>query len=310
MVKQVAPTDASVLITGETGTGKEVIAKMIHDHSPRSGMPFLALNCAAVPRDLVESQLFGHKKGAFSGATENHQGIARAANGGTLFLDEIGELPLEIQAKLLRFLERNEVHPVGESHPVKVNARLIFATNGNLEEAVAANRFRGDLFYRLNVIPIKIPPLRERREEIPVLANVFARRFALELGKAPIELSAAVMERLILYFWPGNIRELSNEIRRLTVLTESGAFISPDQLSPCLQPMKRVSLGVNSPSVANIRVGIDQPLESAILMLETEMIKHALHESRGRMSAAASILGISRKGLYLKRQRLGLFHHD
>jgi transcriptional regulator with GAF, ATPase, and Fis domain len=147
-------------------------------------MPFLALNCAAVPRDLLESQLFGYRKGAFSGASESNQGIVRAANGGTLFLDEIGDLPLDTQAKLLRFLDMSEVHPIGESHPVKVNVRLIFATNSDLEEAVRQNRFRQDLFYRLNVIPIRIPPLRERREEIPVLVNVFARRFGAELSKA------------------------------------------------------------------------------------------------------------------------------
>ena len=184
MVKQISPTDVSGVITGETGTGKEVIARAIHDHSRRASMPFLALNCAAVPKDLLESQLFGHRKGAFSGATENHLGIVRAANGGTFFLDEIGELPIDMQAKMLRFLEMSEVHPIGDNHPVKVNVRLVFATNGDLEAAVSQNRFRQDLFYRLNVIPIKVPPLRERREEIPVLANLFAQRCAAELAKS------------------------------------------------------------------------------------------------------------------------------
>jgi transcriptional regulator with GAF, ATPase, and Fis domain len=238
-VKQIAPLDVSVLVTGETGAGKEVIAKTIHDYSKRSGMPFLALNCAAVPKDLLESQLFGHRKGAFSGATENHQGIVRAANGGTLFLDEIGELPMDMQAKLLRFLEMSEVHPVGDSHPVKVNVRLLFATNGDLEEAVNQNRFRQDLFYRLNVIPIKVPPLRERREEIPVLANLFAHRFAAEFAKDPVRFSSSAMERLILYSWPGNIRQLANEVRRLTALSESDADITPDQLSAQLQARSR-----------------------------------------------------------------------
>jgi DNA-binding NtrC family response regulator len=234
-VKQIAPLDVNVLITGDTGSGKEVIAKTIHDHSKRSGMPFLPLNCAAVPKELLESQLFGHLKGAFSGATENHQGIVRAANGGTLFLDEIGELPMDMQAKLLRFLEMSEVHPVGDSHPVKVNVRLLFATNGDLEDAVNQNRFRQDLFYRLNVIPIKVPPLRERRGEIPVLANLFAQRFAAEFAKDPVRFSSSAMERLILYSWPGNIRQLANEIRRLTALSNPPPN-TPDQLSAPLYP--------------------------------------------------------------------------
>ena len=306
MVKQIAPTDVSVLVTGETGTGKEVIARTIHDHSLRSAMPFIALNCAAVPKDLLESQLFGYKKGAFSGASENYQGIARASNGGTLFLDEVGEVPLEMQAKLLRFLEMSEVHPVGEAYPVKVNVRLIFATNGDLEEAVIQNRFRRDLFYRLNVIPVRIPPLRERKEEIPVLTNVFARRFALELSKKPIELSASAMELLILHSWPGNLRELSNEIRRLAVLKESGALIAPDELSSSLHRPKRSRGDLDARTGPHITVGMDQPLDTATMLLETEMITHALHQAGGHLSTAAAMLGISRKGLYLKRLRLGL----
>jgi DNA-binding NtrC family response regulator len=304
-IKQIAGIDVSVLVTGETGTGKEVIAKTVHDYSARANMPFLALNCAAVPKDLLESQLFGHRKGAFSGATDGHQGIVRAANGGTLFLDEIGEMPIDMQAKLLRFLEMSEIHPVGEAHPVKVNVRLIFATNGDLEEAVSQHRFRQDLFYRLNVIPIKVPPLRERREEIPVLAHLFAQRFATEFGKEPVRFSSAAMELLILYSWPGNIRQLANEVRRLAALTESGTSITPEHLSPHLQaqqhrPHARVE------GAPQMHVRIDQPLEQATAHLEAEMIKHALRQAGGRVSAAASTLGISRKGLYLKRLRLGL----
>ena len=308
IVRKIAPTDVGVLVTGETGTGKEVIARAIHEHSRRSSMPFLALNCAAVPKDLLESQLFGHRKGAFSGATENHQGIVRAANGGTLLLDEIGELPMDMQAKLLRFLEMSEVHPVGDSHPVKVNVRLLFATNGDLEEAVKQNRFRQDLFYRLNVIPIKVPPLRERREEIPVLANLFAQRYAAEFTKEPVRLSSAAMELLILYSWPGNIRQLANEIRRITALADSGSNITPDQLSAPLQALASSSgaRSEGSDRTTNMQVRIDQSLEHATAHLETEMIKHALRQAGGRMSAAASTLGISRKGLYLKRLRLGI----
>jgi DNA-binding NtrC family response regulator/tetratricopeptide (TPR) repeat protein len=309
-VKQIAPTDVSVLITGETGTGKEVIAKTIHECSRRSAMPFLALNCAAVPKDLLESQLFGHRKGAFSGAADAHQGIVRAANKGTLFLDEIGEIPIDMQAKLLRFLEMGEVHPVGESHPIKVNVRLIFATNGNLEEAVSQNRFREDLFYRLNVIPIKVPPLRERREEIPVLANLFAQRFAAEFAKDPLRFSSSAMELLILYSWPGNIRQLANEVRRLAALTESGTCVGPEHLSSQLQAQRRRSRSDDPQVTPQMQIRIDQPLEKATADLESEMIKQALRQAGGRVSAAASALGISRKGLYLKRLRLGLTNID
>ncbi len=309
-VKQIAPTDVSVLITGETGTGKEVIAKTVHEYSRRSAMPLLALNCAAVPKDLLESQLFGHRKGAFSGAAETHQGIVRAANKGTLFLDEIGEIPIDMQSKLLRFLELGEVHPVGESHPIKVNVRLIFATNGNLEEAVSQNRFRQDLFYRLNVIPIKVPPLRERREEIPVLVNLFAQRFAAEFAKDPLRFSSSAMELLILYSWPGNIRQLANEVRRLAALTESGACIGPEHLSPQLQAQRPDSRADASNGTPQMQIRIDQPLEKATADLESEMIKQALRKAGGRVSAAASALGISRKGLYLKRLRLGLTNID
>jgi DNA-binding NtrC family response regulator len=305
-VKQIAPMDISVLITGETGTGKEVIARTIHEYSRRSSMPFLALNCAAVPKDLLESQLFGHRKGAFSGAAENNLGIVRAANGGTLFLDEIGELPIGMQAKLLRFLEMSEVHPVGEAHPIKVDVRLIFATNDDLEEAVNQNRFRQDLYYRLNVIPIKVPPLRERRDDIPALANLFAQRFAAEFAKEPVRFSSGTMELLVFYSWPGNIRQLANEIKRLSALSEAGACITPEQLSPQLH-LKKSRLQSNpGDSTPYVQVRIDQPLEKATAHVEAEMIKHALRQAGGHVSAAASKLGISRKGLYLKRLRLGL----
>jgi Nif-specific regulatory protein len=308
-VRQIAPTDVSVLISGETGTGKEVIAKAIHDQSHRKAFPFLAINCAAVPKDLLESQLFGHRKGAFSGASETYQGIVRAANTGTLFLDEISEIPIEMQTKLLRFLELNEVHPVGELHPIKVNVRLIFATNADLEEAVNRNQFRRDLFYRLNVIPIKLPPLRDRREEIPILTNVFAQRFAVELSKEPLNFTAEAIEHLIFYSWPGNIRQLSNEIRRLAVVMESGACVTAEHLSTQIkrQPVDRKASVAPSPQIS---VRINQPIESAIALIESEMIKEALKRAGGRVNEAAASLGISRKGLYLKRLRLGLSNFD
>lgn len=307
--KQVAPTDVSVLITGETGTGKEVVAQTIHRHSLRAGMPFLAMNCAAVPRELLESQLYGHRKGAFSGATEHYQGIIRAANGGTLFLDEIGEMPLDMQAKLLRFLELNEVQPVGEPHPVKVDVRLLFATNDNLENAVNEKRFRPDLFYRLNVIPIRLPPLRDRREEIPVLANFFARRFAAEFSKEPLQFSDAAMHRMIFHDWPGNVRQLSNEIRRLAAILPSGAIVSAANLSSCFKEAGEMRQQ-EVQTTPSLTIGFDQSLDSVVASIETAMIKHALRTSKGHVTDAAKALGLSRKGLYLKRMRLGLIDFD
>jgi DNA-binding NtrC family response regulator len=304
-VKKIAATDIGVLITGETGAGKEIIAKSIHDQSARAGMPFIALNCAAVPKELLESQLFGYKKGAFSGDSEPFQGVVKAANGGTLLLDEIGELPIDAQAKLLRFLEVGEVHQLGEAYPTKVNVRVLFATNENLETAVKEKRFREDLFYRLNVIPIRIPPLRERREEIPLLVSVFSNRFAREFSKEAAKFEASAMECLVLYSWPGNVRQLANEIRRITALMESGAYVTPDVLSAEIA----TTLKVNRPTVADsagINVSLDQTLENATADLERQMVEYALKRAHGRVTDAANKLGLSRKGLYLKRRRLGL----
>ena len=309
IIRRVAPVDVNILITGETGTGKEVIAQAIHERSRRAAMPYLALNCAAVPRELLESQLFGHRKGAFSGANESFLGIVRATNGGTLFLDEIGEMPLEMQAKLLRFLELGEVHPLGESHPVKVNVRLLFATNSDLEQAVQERRFRRDLFYRLNVIQIKVPPLRERREEVPVLVNFFAQRFAKEFSTEPVQFSTTAMQALISHDWPGNVRQLANEVRRLSALMPAGACVTREDLSPHVndQPVKT---GTARTDASDLTVRVDQSLEAATNLLETEMIKRALREAGGQVGPAAAALGISRKGLYLKRIRLGLVDFD
>lgn len=304
-VTKLAPADISVLITGETGVGKEIIAKHIHEQSKRAAMPFIALNCAAVPKDLLESQLFGYKKGSFSGASEPFQGVVRAANGGTLLLDEIGELPLEAQGKLLRFLEVGEVHPIGEAYPIKVNVRMLFATNSNLEQAVKNARFREDLFYRLNVVPIRIPPLRERREEIPLLVNVFSQRFGREFSKQPTKFMQSAMELLILYSWPGNVRQLSNEVRRLTALVEPGACVTPDVLSP---EIVHHTDETGNPVAASphVKISLGQTLEEAIAKLEREMVEHALKRANGHVVRAARTLGLSRKGLYLKRRRLGL----
>jgi DNA-binding NtrC family response regulator/tetratricopeptide (TPR) repeat protein len=303
-INKIARTTLSVLITGETGTGKEVAARAIHKNSNRSSEPFIPFNCAAVPKDLLESQLFGHRKGAFSGATEPFQGVIRAANGGTLLLDEIGELPLDMQPKLLRFLESAEIHPLGESHPQKVNVRLLFATNSNLEEQVRNGRFRQDLFYRMNVITVNIPPLRERRDEIPILANLFAREFGSELSKDPPRFSTDAMEMLILYSWPGNVRQLANEIRRLVAISEPGTTIGADLLSKEISGQTREpSRGIQRGD-AHVSVELNQSLAAATEQLERSMVTHALNRVNGQVTKAARLLGLSRKGLYLKRQRL------
>jgi DNA-binding NtrC family response regulator/tetratricopeptide (TPR) repeat protein len=300
-ISKAAPTKVSMLLTGETGTGKEVLAKVIHERS-RRGSAFVAFNCAAVPKDLIESQLFGYKRGAFSGAIDAFSGVIRAADGGTLLLDEIGELPLDIQPKLLRFIDSGEVHPLGETRPVHVDVRLLFATNVDLETAVAQGRFREDLFFRINVIPLCIPPLRERREEIPLLTNLFAHRFSRELSKDTPKIDTEAMESLVLYRWPGNIRQLSNEVRRVITTAEDGAVITRNHLS---QHIRVDGCGrSSSEDDVSISLKLNQGLSDAVNTLEREMIEHALKLTHGQVTEAARSLGLSRKGLYLKRQRL------
>jgi transcriptional regulator with PAS, ATPase and Fis domain len=299
--KRVAITNVSVLLTGESGTGKEILARAIHNYSNRADKPFVPFNCAAIPRDMLESQLFGHRRGAFTGAERDHPGVIRAARGGTLFLDEIGELSLDLQPKLLRFLESGEICPLGESMPFTVDVRIIAATNANLESIVKGGRFREDLFYRLNVVRLQILPLRERRDEIPALVHHLLGRASAEYRKGHIRIAEDTMERLVLFEWPGNIRQLHNEVRRMVALADPGAILAPDMLSaevantrPSHIPPRDVIL----PLGEKLRVALDR--------VECDMIKAALRDHRGRVDAAARALGISRKGLYLKRQRLGL----
>src|SRR6202034_1166584 len=218
-VDQVAPTDSTVLIYGETGTGKELIARAIHSRSSRNGRALVSVNCSAISAGLVESELFGHMKGAFTGAIERRIGRFELANGGTIFLDEIGELPLETQVKLLRVLQEHEFEPVGSSRSQRVDVRVIAATNRNLREMVEAGRFRSDLFYRLNVVPLQLPPLRERRSDIPQLVALCVSRFAKRFGKKVEGVSQETMARLMNYPWPGNIRELQNVMERAVVLS-------------------------------------------------------------------------------------------
>ena len=230
-VELVAPTDSTVLILGETGTGKELIARAIHDRSSRRARPLVKMNCSAISAGLVESELFGHVKGAFTGAVAARSGRFELADGGTIFLDEIGELPLETQAKLLRVLQEQEFEPVGSSQPRRVDVRIIAATNRNLEQAVGEGRFRSDLFFRVNVFPIRVPALRERREDIPLLVHFFVERFAREMGKRIDGVSRQTMDRLVAYDWPGNVRELQNIIERAMVLARGPVLeLAPDSL--------------------------------------------------------------------------------
>jgi len=301
--RRIASNPSPVLITGETGTGKEMLARAIHRASQRAERPLQAFNCSAVPRDMLESQLFGHKRGAFTGADTASPGVIRAAAGGTLFLDEIAELNLELQPKLLRFLDRQEIHPLGEPHPITVDVRVIAATNADVERLVAEGRFREDLFHRLNVIPLRIPPLRERREEIPPLVEHYLRRVSVEQKKGNLSISDEVLEYLVLYNWPGNIRQLANEVRRMVAFADRDSTLTPALLSPEILASRRTIAA--SSTEPEIRVRLDQPLPSAVDHLEQTMVRHALERSHGRVEEAARLLGISRKGLFLKRRRWG-----
>ena len=306
-IRRVSQTPVTILLTGETGTGKDILARMIHEYSPRASRMFVPFNCTAVPREMLDSQLFGHRRGAFTGAQEQSPGVIRGAAGGTLFLDEIGEIGPEAQVKLLRFLESNEVHPIGESHPVKVDVRVVAATNRDLDALVRDGLFREDLFYRLNVIRLRVPPLRERREEIPAIVEHYLTRLGHEFKKGPLSASAEAMEYLLLHPWPGNVRQLANELRRAAALADADAVIMPEHLSPQVMASRRtVPVSERDPLPTEVVVRIDQPLGSATEHLERTMIQHAMTLAHGHMDQAAQLLGISRKGLYLKRQRLGL----
>ena len=305
--QRIAGTNVPVLITGETGTGKEVLARTIHAYSTRAKRPFLPFNCTSTPRDMLDSQLFGHRRGSFTGATEHFQGIIRAAAAGTLFLDEIGDMPLDVQPKLLRFLESGEVHPVGETQPVHVEVRIIAATNANLDALVTDGRFREDLFYRLNIVRLHIPALRERRVEIPALANHYLQKHAKECGKGDLRLAEETMEYLVLYRWPGNVRQLANEMRRMAVLCEAGAVLMPEHLSPAIAASRRtIPASERTLDRYEVVVRLDQPMAAATEHLERTMVQYALDRTGGRVEEAAALLGLSRKGLYLKRQRFGI----
>src|SRR5262249_55900699 len=284
--RKVAGAKVNVLITGESGTGKEILARAIHDFSDRAQKPFVPFNCAAVPRDLLESQLFGHRRGAFTGAERDQLGLIRSAADGTLFLDEIADLSLDLQPKLLRFLESGEIAPLGEPSPFTVSVRVVAATNANLDDAVRDGKFREDLFYRLNVVRLSIKPLRERRDEIPSMVNHFVAAAAREYKKGHLQVAEDTMERLLLYRWPGNVRQLQNEVRRMVALAEPNSTLEPDAISadilgamPQLRPV-----GANGREIA---VALDDKLLPTLSRIEYEMIKAALREHRGKVEVAA-----------------------
>jgi PAS domain S-box-containing protein len=285
-VAKVAPTESTVLITGETGTGKELIARAIHKRSKRSARAFVSVNCAAVPRDLIASELFGHEKGAFTGATQRRLGRFELAEGGTVFLDEIGELTSETQIALLRVLQEREFERVGGNHPIRAEVRVIAATNRDLEAAIAAGTFRSDLFYRLNVFPIEIPPLRERKDDIPLLVEYFIDRYARKAGRTIRRISKRSLELLRAYPWPGNIRELQNIIERSVIVCETESF-SIDQSWLSRRPRATESNG---------QLELSQKLAAQ----EKEMIEAALKECGGRVFGplgAAARLGMPRSTL-------------
>lgn len=292
----------TVLITGESGTGKDLVARAIHVGSPRSSAMFLPYNCTTTTRDLADSQLFGHRRGSFTGAVSDQQGLIRSASGGTLFLDEIGDLPLDVQPKLLRFLEQGEVMPVGETRPQSVDVRVLAATNADLEQRVSEGRFREDLYYRLSVIRIYVPPLRERREEIPHLSTFFLRESSERLGKPDVQLSPATLDILARYWWPGNVRQLRNEIQRAVALSQPGSLITPDQLSADLTapPSREAGKAGGAERV------VPGNLANAVERVERQLIEATLDRTNRNISETARVLGLTRRGLYLKLRRLGL----
>jgi DNA-binding NtrC family response regulator len=296
----------TVLITGESGTGKDLVARAIHSGSPRRASMFLPFNCTTTTRELADSQLFGHRRGSFTGAITDQQGLIRSAAGGTLLLDEIGDLPLDIQPKLLRFLEQGEIMPVGETRPQAVDVRVLAATNADLEQRVSEGKFREDLYYRLSVIRIHVPPLRERREEVPHLSTFFLRDACERLGKSDVHLGSATLDLFARYWWPGNVRQLRNEIQRAVAMSPPGGTIEPEHLSGDLTAPPQASSTAHAPSAANGRGLQPGNLAAAVEGVEREMITATLERTRGNISETARVLGLTRRGLYLKLRRLGL----
>ena len=299
-IQRLQGNDLTVLITGESGTGKDLVARAIHAGSLRRSAMFLPYNCTSATRELADSQLFGHRRGSFTGAVADQPGVLRTAVGGTLFLDEVGDLPLDVQPKLLRFLEQGEVLPVGDTRPHRVDVRVVAATNADLEQRVAAGKFREDLFYRLSVIRIHVPPLRERREEIPHLSTYFLRETCDRLAKPGVRLSPETLDLFDAFPWPGNVRQLRNEVQRAVAMTTPGGLITPDLLSSAFGA---APLADRESASGRLR---RTTLANAVEKLEREMIEGALERADGNISETARLLGLTRRGLYLKMQRLGV----
>ena len=296
-LEKVVNTRVTVLIEGETGVGKELVAASVHYRSNRRDRLFVGQNCAAMPETLLESELFGHKKGAFTGAHEDKRGLFEVADGGTLFLDEVTEMPLSLQSKLLRVLQEGEIRPIGATQEKKVNVRIVAATNRNLEKEVAEGRFREDLYYRLKVFPLRVPPLRERREDIPLIATHFLTRFSNEFGKPSGGFSQQAMELLQGYDWPGNVRELQNEVQRLVIQVDAGGFVTPEMLSPRVRQVEGMIERVR-PTKGTLKEMMDQ--------VERWLLIEALREHGNNKTAAAKSLGITREGLHKKLRAFGL----
>jgi transcriptional regulator with GAF, ATPase, and Fis domain len=311
-VHKIRSSDVTVLVTGESGTGKELVARAIHALSSRRDKIFVPFNCTAVPKELSEGYLFGYRRGAFTGAVKDSPGVIRTAAGGTLFLDEVGDLPLDVQPKLLRFLQEGEIQPLGEQRPMKVDVRIIAATNTDLEEMVAQGRFREDLYYRLNVIRLRVPPLRERRSEIPTIVNYYVNHYSAKFGRREIQITPQSIDLLMVADWPGNVRQLCNEIQRVIARAEDGTVITPEHLSPELRhmgsPMAPPGAVAGSGSAGpSVTVPLQNvTLADALAEVERRMIAEALRKHNGNISRAARELGLTRRGLYLKLERHAL----
>jgi two-component system response regulator AtoC len=301
LIRQVAPARSSVFVVGETGTGKELVARAIHDESGRTGL-FVPINCAAIPANLLESELFGYRKGAFTGADKDRMGRFEVASGGTLFLDEVTEMPMALQAKLLRVLQENSVERLGGHTPVAVDLRVVAATNRDPQQAVAEGRLRQDLYFRLNVVRVDVPPLRERRDDIPLLAGYFLDKYSRELGRPTPRLDADALAQLVGYAWPGNIRELENMMERAAVLSQG------DTISPTLLP-DEVFNPVSAP-VAPVGAADVPPeslvMEAQVAQLEKSLIQEALRRTGDNKSGAARLLEISERSLWYKIKKYGI----
>jgi hydrogenase-4 transcriptional activator len=310
-IHKIRSSDVTVLVTGESGTGKEVVSNAIHKMSQRKDKVFVPFNCTAIPKELAEGHLFGYKKGAYTGAVQDSVGVIRSADGGTLFLDEIGDLPLDVQPKLLRFLQEGEIQPLGEKSPIKVDVRVIAATNVGLEQRVAEGKFREDLFYRLNVIRLRVPPLRERRSEIAPLVNYYVDYYSDKFNKKNLSVSAQAMDLLMVCEWEGNVRQLCNEVQRFVVRASDGEQILPENISVELkrtaapiafsETENRVNRNVNFSSFGF--ENLSGTMEEAVTELETRMIIQSMHQHSGNISRVSRELGLTRRGLYLKLER-------